>query len=254
MAHGDEIGALCGAMNGMADTIVSNMAEQRRKEEELQSLALFPDEDPYPVMRSSMDGTVLYANKAAAELLNAWNCAAGAAAPAVLRAEVQKALSANMSHESKIRCGNRVFSFVFTPIADRGYANLYGRDITARERMVEALLRSRDELERRVQERTAELHAANKALQAHDLARGRVENTLRESEARFRSTFNDAPIGMTLVSPDNRILQTNRAHCEFLGYSEQELCRHEYSGYHLSGGQGRDFKGDPADVGGRPAN
>ncbi|MGD1000455.1 MAG: PAS domain S-box protein [Candidatus Brocadiia bacterium] len=82
---------------------------------------------------------------------------------------------------------------------------------------------ARDELERRVQERTAELLAANKALQAEILARGHVEDALRESEARFRSTFKDAPIGMTLVSADNRILQTNRAHSEFLGYSEQEL-------------------------------
>jgi PAS domain S-box-containing protein len=82
---------------------------------------------------------------------------------------------------------------------------------------------ARDELERRVQERTAELLADNQALQAEALARGGVENALRESEARFRSTFNDAPIGMTLVSADNRILQTNRAHSEFLGYSEREL-------------------------------
>ncbi|MGO8703124.1 MAG: PAS domain S-box protein [Candidatus Brocadiia bacterium] len=93
--------------------------------------------------------------------------------------------------------------------------SLKGRDARAQA--------GRDELERRVQERTAELVAANQALQAEVLARGRVEDALRESEARFRSTFKDAPIGMTLVSPDNRILQTNRAHSEFLGYSEQEL-------------------------------
>ncbi len=222
-ARGGEIGALCGAFNGLADTVASARMEQQRKEEELESLALFPDDNPYPVMRSSKEGTVLYANKAAAQLLNVWKCAVGAAAPAALNTEVQKALMADASHECIIRCGNRVFSFVFMPIADRGFANLYGRDITARERMVEALLRSRDELEKRVQERTAELHAANQALQADILERGRVENTLRESETRFRSTFENAPIGMTIVSADGRILRANRAHCEFLGYSEQEL-------------------------------
>ena len=92
---------------------------------------------------------------------------------------------------------------------------LKGRDVRAQA--------WRDELERRVQERTAELLAVNKALEAEVLARGRVEDALRESEARFRSTFKDAPIGMTLVSAENRILQTNRAHSEFLGYTEQEL-------------------------------
>ena len=48
-------------------------------------------------------------------------------------------------------------------------------------------------VERRVQERTAELVAANQALQAEVLARGRVEDALRESEARFRSTFQGCP-------------------------------------------------------------
>jgi len=204
-------------------SIKKHLAEKRRKEEELRSLAFFPAENPYPVMRSAKDGTVLYANKAASELLSAWNCAAGQAGPAALRAEVQKVLSDGRNRESKIRCGDRMFSFVIMPIVNRGYANLYGRDITDHERLEEALVRSRDELERRVQERTAELLAANKALQAEVLARGRVENALRESEARFRSTFQDAPIGMTVVSADNRILQANRAHSEFLGYSEQEL-------------------------------
>jgi two-component system cell cycle sensor histidine kinase/response regulator CckA len=53
--------------------------------------------------------------------------------------------------------------------------------------------------------------------------RKRADEALRESEARFRSTFEDAPIGIALVSMDYRFLQVNRAHCKFLGYSAQEL-------------------------------
>ena len=37
------------------------------------------------------------------------------------------------------------------------------------------------------------------------------------------SAFHDALIGMTLVAPDNRRLRVNRAFCDFLGYTEQEL-------------------------------
>jgi PAS domain S-box-containing protein len=189
----DEIGALCRTLNGLADNVVSHLEEQRRTEEELRSLALFPDEDPLPVMRNSKDGMVLYANKAAAELLNAWHGAVGARAPTVLGEEVQKAVSAGGNQESKIRCGDRVFSFVFTPFAERGYVNLYGRDITDQERLEEALVHSRDELEQRVRERTSELVAANKALQAESLARGRVENSLRESRERFRLVMENSP-------------------------------------------------------------
>jgi diguanylate cyclase (GGDEF)-like protein/PAS domain S-box-containing protein len=53
--------------------------------------------------------------------------------------------------------------------------------------------------------------------------RRRVEAALRESEQRFRSSFDDAAIGMALVGTDGRFLRTNRSLRELLGYQEQEL-------------------------------
>jgi diguanylate cyclase (GGDEF)-like protein/PAS domain S-box-containing protein len=53
--------------------------------------------------------------------------------------------------------------------------------------------------------------------------RRRVEVALRESEQRFRSSFDDAAIGMALVGTDGRFLRTNRSLRELLGYPEEEL-------------------------------
>ncbi len=53
--------------------------------------------------------------------------------------------------------------------------------------------------------------------------RKRVEDTLRESEERFRRAFDYAAIGMALVAPDGRWLKVNRALCQLVGYSEQDL-------------------------------
>lgn len=50
-----------------------------------------------------------------------------------------------------------------------------------------------------------------------------AEQTLRESEERFRNAFDYAAIGMALVATDGRWLKVNRALCEITGYSEQEL-------------------------------
>lgn len=46
---------------------------------------------------------------------------------------------------------------------------------------------------------------------------------LRESEQRFRSAFNYAPIGIALVSPAGEWLRVNHALSSILGYSEEEF-------------------------------
>jgi diguanylate cyclase (GGDEF)-like protein/PAS domain S-box-containing protein len=50
-----------------------------------------------------------------------------------------------------------------------------------------------------------------------------TEKALMESEQRFRSSFQDASIGMALVATDGRWLQANPALCQIVGYSEEEL-------------------------------
>ena len=46
---------------------------------------------------------------------------------------------------------------------------------------------------------------------------------LRESEARFLATFEQAAVGIAMVAPDGRWLRVNRRLCEIVGYSGEEL-------------------------------
>lgn len=56
-------------------------------------------------------------------------------------------------------------------------------------------------------------------------ARRQAEDARAESEARFRSAFEDVPVGMALVGTDGHFLRVNRALCEFLGYAEPDLLK-----------------------------
>ena len=53
--------------------------------------------------------------------------------------------------------------------------------------------------------------------------RKRVEEALQEAEQRFRVAFDDAPIGIALLTPEGRWSHVNPALCSMLGYEEAEL-------------------------------
>ena len=58
--------------------------------------------------------------------------------------------------------------------------------------------------------------------------RKRAEEALKESEERFRIAFEDAPVGVALVDLDGHRFRANRALCEMLGCSEQDLLGTDY--------------------------
>lgn len=59
---------------------------------------------------------------------------------------------------------------------------------------------------------------------AHDITiRRQAENALRESEERFRATFEQAAVGVAHVSPEGRWLRVNQKLCDIVGYCREDL-------------------------------
>lgn len=117
---------------------LANVAERKRAEEKINSLAKFPGEAPDPVLRVARDGILLYANLASAPLLRTWKCQVDDIVPESWCKLVQNALASGAANEIECDCDGVTFSMVFAPFADAGYVNLYGRDITERKRALQS--------------------------------------------------------------------------------------------------------------------
>ena len=59
-------------------------------------------------------------------------------------------------------------------------------------------------------------------------ARKEADEAVARAGERFRVAFENAPIGMALLTPEGRWIQVNPALCDLLGYSEKELLELTY--------------------------
>ncbi|MFH0765432.1 MAG: PAS domain S-box protein, partial [Calditrichota bacterium] len=160
----------------------------KRSEEEIKNLAKFPDENPDPVFRISKEGVLLYANHAA-KLHLGTQIIDGDKITEEWIGIVKNVYDSGKRHQTDVETGGKIFSLNLVPIIEGGYVNFYVRDITAHKR---------------------------------------AEEALRESEARFKSAFDNAPYGIALVSLDRQFLQANQAFCDIVGYEEAELVRIDF--------------------------
>jgi PAS domain S-box-containing protein len=96
-------------------------------------------------------------------------------------------------------------------------------EITKRKRAEAALLKAHDELECRVEERTAELRIANEKLQQEVAERNRAEDALRQSEEHHRTLIETMNEGLSVVDKNTIITFVNDQFCTMTGYSRDEL-------------------------------
>src|SRR5690606_25567749 len=76
---------------------------------------------------------------------------------------------------------------------------------------------------RKLEEKTLQLEETNQVLQKDIAARKATEESLRESEERFRATFEQAAVGIAHVGTDGKFLRVNDKLCEITGYQRDEL-------------------------------
>lgn len=96
-------------------------------------------------------------------------------------------------------------------------------DITLAKRTEELLRETLDQLEIRVQERTAELTKINESLQAEIAERQRIESVLWESEAQYLRLIETAAEGIWILDAEGKTTFANAKMAQMLGYTLDEM-------------------------------
>jgi PAS domain-containing protein len=153
--------------------LVTDVTDRRRAEDAVRSLALFPAQNPYPVLRIGEDGVILYANPASRSLLTDWDTDVGRSVPELWRRRIADIHRGG--HRAMVECeiAGRSMALTLVPVAGTGYVNIYASDVTARVEVERLLAEANDGLERRVAERTEALLAAKE--QAELASRSKTE-------------------------------------------------------------------------------
>ena len=109
------------------------------------------------------------------------------------------------------------------------------RDVTDRKLAQEEVKKARDELERRVQQRTAELQKANELLTRQIDERIQAEKKLKESEEKYRGLFENSGDAIFIVDIETgKILDANRQAEQLTGRTRQEIIGMHQSQLHPS--------------------
>ena len=97
------------------------------------------------------------------------------------------------------------------------------QDITARKQEEEALINAREELEKRVEQRTAELTLTNINLRKEIAVRRRVEKELRFSENKFRTVADFTYDWEYWINPEGCIVYTSPSVERITGYGSKDF-------------------------------
>jgi PAS domain S-box-containing protein len=148
-SQAEESAAQTEELAAQAEDLRMSNEELRRQDQALRRSAQFPQENPNPVLRITVDGTLLYANAPGRAWLATFGGRADGPLPDAVRAAVAQARGGTGAVETEITSpAGSTFYIVAVQPPGEDYVNVYGIDITERKQAEEALRTGREDLSR----------------------------------------------------------------------------------------------------------
>ena len=158
-------------------SIIRDMTQRRRAEAKMLSLARYPAENPNPILRASHEGTLLYANKPAYEMMEPMGWREGLPLPESLLIPIRDVLKGGQYRQSELTSPHgKVWSLTLLPNVRERHVTLYALDITVQKK---------------------------------------AQQELREGEERFRKLADAMPQLVWTAAPDGRVDYFNHRLKEF---------------------------------------
>lgn len=162
---------------------VQDVTAERHALDNLHSIARFPEENPWPVLRIGSDGLLAYANPACAPLLTGLRMAVGEPVPPPLAEEARLARETKAMRLIDLCLDGTTIELTLCPLPVSHAVNGYGHDVSANRRA---------------------MHAE------------------RARYSRFRQLCDEAGLGFFESTPDGRILSVSPAMARLFGYTTPE--------------------------------
>jgi len=170
-----------------------DITDRKRTQEKIATLAKFPGANPNPVLRVSKDAVVLYANKAASPVLQAYHHRDGHPLGGACRRHVTAAMESGRNLHSQVCCGNRVYSLTFAPVRDAGYVNVYGLDITERQQ---------------------------------------AEDVMQQESAKLSAMISGMDEGVVFADGTDHVIEVNDYFCRFVGKDRADILGKHLDAFH----------------------
>ena len=152
-----------------------DLTKQIEQDKQIESISRFPKENPHPVIRSSINGEISFANEAAKETILENALGSDEKIPPQYIELIEEANESDSPLEKVIVINEKVFSTVIVKVPNRDYFNIYSVDITKSKNIIEkreteleqarqTLTQLNEQLESRYEEVSENLTLAQKKL------------------------------------------------------------------------------------------